>query len=90
MAPEPVTSPERRFVITRFDADGVESNAAVSALLPANFATDAAVRSTVYATARSTVVAHPGVRCRIYSPSNVGPHTDDDCIWDSAVNTELP
>lgn len=89
MAPEVVISPERRFVITRFDA-GVETNVAISTLLPINFTTDQDVRQVVYANIASIVAANPGVRFRIYSPSNGGPHTDRDCIWDSSINKELP
>ena len=84
MAPSAVNNPDRRFVLTRVDA-GVETNVAISTLLPVNFSTDAAVRTVVYSNARSLRTANPDVHYRLYGPTNGGAHTDGDCIWDSAV-----
>lgn len=84
MPPTPVTSPDRRFVLTRVDG-GTETNVAISSLLLNNFTTDAPVRATVYANARTLQQANPTVHYRLYGPSNGGAHTDGDCIWDSAV-----
>ena len=89
MPPQAVTSPERRFVLTRVDGGGVETNVAVSTLLAPNFTTDAPVRSVVYANAASLRLANPTVHYRLYSPSPAGPHADTDCIWDSTINGPL-
>ena len=88
MAPQAVTSPERRFVLTRVDG-GTETNVAISTLLPNNFTTDAPVRSVVYANAAALRLANPTVHYRLYSPSPSGPHADTDCIWDSTINGPL-
>lgn len=89
MAPTPVQSPERRFVVTRFDA-GVESNVIATTPLPVNFTSDQVVRKQTYDNIAVYLADNPGVRFRIYGPTNGGDHTDDDCIWDSAVNPDLP
>lgn len=89
MAPQPVTSPERRFVVTRFDA-GVESNVIATTPLPLNYTTDQVVRAQTYDNVATYLAANPGVRFRIYGPTNGGDHTDGDCIWDSDVNSGLP
>jgi hypothetical protein len=88
VAPEPVTFPERRFVITRVD-NGVETNVISSNPLPANFTTDSAVRPGVMDQVRAQIAANPDVHVRIYSPSNGGPHTDGDCVWDSLTGGPL-
>ena len=86
MAPEPVTFPTRRFVVTRIDG-GVETNLIVSTPLPNNYTDDQVMRAGVMDNARTWLAANPGVVVRIYSPSNGGPHTDGDCVWISEVNT---
>ena len=86
MAPEPVNQPERRFVVTRFD-NGVESNVIASTPLGPNYTTDQALRAQFYGNIRDYLAANPGVRFRLYGPTNGGPHTDDDCIWDGAVQS---
>lgn len=88
MAPTPVSNPDRRFVLTRVDA-GVETNVALSSLLPVGFTTDASVRSTVYATTRTAIQSNQDVHYRLYSPSNGGSHTDGDLIWDSTTGGPL-
>lgn len=88
MAPEPVTFPERRFVVTRLDG-GVEANVISSTPLPNNFTTDSAVRPGVMANARAWLAANPGVVVFIYSPSNGGAHTDADRVWDSRTGGPL-
>jgi len=85
MAPQPVTNPERRFVLTRLDG-GVEINVVVSTALPSNFTSDQAIRATILSTARSTKLSNSGVVYLLYSPSNGGPHTDGDLIWRSDQN----
>lgn len=85
MAPEPVTNPTRRFVLTRLDG-AVETNVAVSALLPSGFTSDQAIRETTYQTARLTRDQNLGVVYLLYSPTNGGDHTDGDRIWDSRLN----
>jgi hypothetical protein len=88
--PEPVSSPTRRFVVTRIDA-GVETNVIASNPLGPNYTTDQVVRAQTYDNVRTWLAANPGVHLRIYSPANNGvAHTDDDCIWDSTLNSELP
>jgi hypothetical protein len=85
MAPTPVTSPERRFVLTRLDG-AVETNVAVSTLLPNNYTSDQALRATTYTNARALRQANAGVVYLLYSPSNGGPHTDGDLVWRSDVS----
>ena len=84
MAPQVVSSPTRRFVITREDA-GVETNVAVSALLPNGYTTDQAVRATTLSNAAALRLANPGILFRVYSPSNGGAHTNGDCVWRSDI-----
>lgn len=84
MAPQPVSNPERRFVLTRLSG-GVETNVAVGALLASNFATDATQRATALAGARSNKLSSPGDVFLLYGPSNGGAHTDRDRIWDSRI-----
>lgn len=85
MAPEAVTNPERRFVLTRVDG-ATETNVAVGALLPNNYTTDQASRTIAMSNARSLRAANPGVVYLLYSPSNGGDHTDNDLIWRSDVS----
>ena len=84
MPPEPVTSPERRYVITRIDG-GVETNVIASTPLPPNFTDDQVLRSQYLNNISRYMIDNPGVRFRVYSASNGGQHTDDDCIWDTSV-----
>lgn len=90
MAPQPgVTSPERRFIVTRLDvATGIETNVLNSTLLPNNFTTDQSVRPGFMQNARNFIEQNPGVYL-IYSPTNGGYWTDADRVWDSRIN-QLP
>lgn len=87
MAPTPVTNPERRFVLTRLDGS-TETNVAISSLLPLDFTAnqDQAIRQIVYQNARTLRDANPGAIYLLYGPTNGGPHTDGDKIWDSRLN----
>jgi hypothetical protein len=85
MAPEAVTFPHRRFVLTQ-TVGGVETNVIVSPPLPANFTTDATERLAALASANQSKVLAPGVLYRLYSPSNGGNHTDGDCVWRSDID----
>jgi hypothetical protein len=86
VAPQPVSNPTRRFVLTR-TVGGVETNVVVGALLPSGFgsADDRVARATALAAARSNRDGNPDVIFRLYGPSNSGNHTDGDCVWDSRV-----
>lgn len=84
MAPTPVSNPDRRFVVTRFD-NGVETNVIASTPLPANYTSDQVLRAQYYDNIRAYLAANQGVRFRLYGPTNGGNHTDEDCVWDSAV-----
>lgn len=85
MAPEPVSQPDRRFVVTRVDA-GVETNVIASTPLPPNYATDQVVRAGTYDNILRYLADNPGVHLRVYGPTNGGAHTNGDCIWDSTIN----
>jgi hypothetical protein len=88
MAPQPVTSANRRFVVTRLE-NGVETNVIASTPLPANYTTDQVLRRQMYDNARQFLIDNPGVYL-VYSPANVGnEHLDSDLVWDSRIN-ELP
>lgn len=91
MPPEPVTSPHRRFVVTRIDA-GVETNVIATTPLPVNYSTDDVVRRQTGDNIQAYLIANPGVILRVYGPTNVinEPHTDGDCIWDSRVSDPWP
>lgn len=89
MAPEPVQSPERRFVVTRID-NGVETNVISTTPLPPNYTSDQVVRRQCGDNIRNYLAANPGVILRVYGPTNGGPHTDADCIWDSRVSGPYP
>jgi hypothetical protein len=84
MAPQPVTFPHRRFVLTQ-TIGGVETNVMVSTPLPNNYSTDRVERAVALEGAFAAKNAQPGVLYRLYSPSNGGAHTDGDIIWRSDV-----
>lgn len=88
MPPQPgVTSPTRRFCITSLDVStGVETNVAVSTLLPSNFTTDGSVRPTVMTQVRDLRTANPGIVYILYSPPNSGYYMNGDRVWDSRVS----
>jgi hypothetical protein len=88
MAPQPVTSANRRFVVTRLEG-GVETNVIASTPLPNNYTTDQVLRRQMYDNCRQFLIDNPGVYL-VYSPANVGnEHLDSDLVWDSRIN-ELP
>jgi hypothetical protein len=88
MAPQPVTSANRRFVVTRLE-NGVETNVIASTPLPNNYTTDQVLRRQMYDNCRQFLIDNPGVYL-VYSPANVGnEHLDSDLVWDSRIN-ELP
>ena len=89
MPPEPVTSPTRRFVVTRID-NGVETNVIATTPLPANYTSDQVVRRQCGDNIATYLAANPGVVLRVYGPTNGGDHTDGDCIWDSRVSDPYP
>lgn len=84
MAPEAVTFPHRRFVLTQ-TVGGVETNVIVSTPLANNFSTDAVERATALEGAYASKNAQPGVLYRLYSPSNGGAHIDNDLVWRSDI-----
>ena len=84
MAPEAVTFPHRRFVLTQ-TVLGVETNVMVSTPLANNFPTDASERLVAMNGAFAAKNAQPGVLYKLYSPSNGGPHTDGDLVWRSDI-----
>ena len=88
MAPEPVTFPHRRFVVTRLDA-GVETTVISSTPLANNYTTDQGFRKQVFDNAKTVLDANPGVVFLVYGPTNGGDHTNADLIWDSRIN-EFP
>jgi hypothetical protein len=84
MAPQAVTFPDRRFVLTQ-TVLGVETNVMVSTPLGNKYPTDAPERLVAMNGAFAAKNAQPGVLYRLYSPSNGGAHTDGDCVWRSDV-----
>jgi hypothetical protein len=89
MPPTPVSSPDRRFVVTRFD-NGIESNVIATTPLSSGYTSDQVIRKQTFDNIATYLANNPGIRFRIYGPTNGGDHTDDDCIWDSAINSEVP
>ena len=91
MPPTPVTSPHRRFVVTRIDA-GVETNVISTTPLPANYTSDQVVRAQCGDNIAAYLAANPGVPLRVYGPTNATnqAHTDADCIWDSRISGPFP
>jgi len=85
MAPQAVTFPERRFVITQ-TISGVETNVMQSTPLPSNYSSDQTDRYEMHAAAFQAKNAQPGVLYKIYGPTNGGPHTDGDLIWRSDID----
>jgi hypothetical protein len=84
MAPEAVTFPHRRFVLTQTVA-AVETNVIVSTPLPNNYTTDQTGRLDAMASANSAKVLQPGILYKLYGPTNGGAHVDGDCIWRSDI-----
>jgi hypothetical protein len=91
MPPEPVTSPHRRFVVTRID-NGVDTNVIATTPLPVNYTTDQVVRRQTGDNIQTYLAANPGVVLRVYGPTNATnqAHTDADCIYDSRVSGPWP
>lgn len=85
MAPQPVSDPERRFVLTRL-LNGVETNVRVSPLLPLNYTSDQTVRINALVNSRQFKALSNDYTYLLYGPSNGGPHTDGDCIWRSDID----
>lgn len=85
MAPQPVTFPHRRFVLTQ-TIGGAETNVIVSTPLANNYTTDRVERATALSGAFAAKNAQPGVLYKLYSPSNGGAHTDGDCVWRSDID----
>lgn len=85
MAPEAVTFPARRFVLTQ-TVGGVETNVIVSTPLPNNYSTDRLERAAALSEAFAAKNAQPGVLYKLYSPTNGGAHTDGDLIWRSDID----
>jgi hypothetical protein len=85
VAPEAVTFPHRRFVLTQ-TIGGVETNVIISTPLPSNYSTDRVERATAMSGAWQTKNLQPGVLYKLYSPSNGGAHTDGDCVWRSDID----
>ena len=85
MAPQAVTFPERRFVITQTIND-VETNVMQSTPLNPNYNSDQTERYEILASAFQAKNAQPGVLYKIYGPTNGGPHTDGDLIWRSDID----
>lgn len=84
MAPEAVTFPNRRFVLTQ-TVGGVETNVFVSTPLANNYTSDQTTRLTARAEANQAKVLQPGVLYKLYGPTNGGAHTDGDLIWRSDI-----
>ena len=85
MAPEAVTFPHRRFVLTQ-TVGGVETNVMVSTPLANNYATDRVERAEALSAAFEAKNAQPGVLYKLYSPTNGGAHTDGDLVWRSDID----
>jgi len=85
VAPQTVTFPHRRFVLTQTIL-GVETNVMVSTPLANNFTTDRVERATALSGAFAAKNAQPGVLYKLYSPSNGGAHTDNDLVWRSDID----
>ena len=85
MAPQAVTFPHRRFVLTQ-TVGGVETNVMVSTPLANNYTTDAVERLVALQGAFAAKNAQPGVLYKLYSPTNGGDHTDGDCVWRSDID----
>jgi len=84
MAPQAVTFPERRFVITQ-TINNVETNVMQSTPLASGYTSDQTTRYEMLAAAFQAKNAQPGVLYKIYGPTNGGPHTDGDLIWRSDI-----
>jgi hypothetical protein len=84
MAPEIVTSPERRFVLTQ-TINGVETNVIASTPLSPNYSSDQTVRKEAQQQAWIAKNLNPDILYKLYGPTNGGPHTDDDLIWASSL-----
>lgn len=85
MAPNPVPNPDLTFVVTRILPNGRETTLATYSL-EAGFTTDQVIRATVLQFARAERVNNPAWVIVIYGPSNGGPHTNDDRVWDSRTD----
>ena len=85
MAPEAVTFPHRRFVLTQ-TVGGVETNVIQSTPLPPNYSTDRTERQEAMDSAWAAKNLDPAILYKLYGPTNGGAHTDGDLIWRSDID----
>lgn len=85
MAPDPVPNPERTFVVTRILPNKRETTLSTSSL-DAGYTTDQVIRATILQFARAERLNNPAWVIVIYGPTDGGPHTNDDRIWDSRTD----
>lgn len=84
MAPDPVPNPEHTFVLTRLLPNGRE-NTLATLVEDGTFTDEQLVRQATMAAAEQQRVNNPAWVLFLYGPTNGGPHTDDDRIWDSRL-----
>jgi hypothetical protein len=86
MAPDPadIPDPENSYVATRLLPNGREPVLAIQSI--SDWTQEQVIRAAAFLAARQNRTNNPAWRIFIYGPSNGGPITDDDRIWDSATD----
>lgn len=85
MAPDPVANPEETFVVTRLLPNGRENTIDTFDWGDGTLSQEQAVRQVVEEFVREQRTNNPAWVILVYGPTNGGPHTDDDRIWDSRL-----
>lgn len=85
MAPNPVANPDRTFVATRILPNQRETTLSTFSL-DAGYTTDQVIRETTLQFVRTERVNNPAWVIVVYGPTDGGPHTNDDRVWDSRTD----
>ena len=80
----PVTDPESQFWVVRRLPNG--QNRELGVFSVTDVTQEQLIRQTALEAARQNRTNNPSWRILIYGPTNGGPHTEDDIVWDSATD----
>lgn len=80
----PVTDPESQYWVVRRMPNG--SNRELGVFSITDWSQTQLIREVALQAARQNRTNNPAWRILIYGPTNGGPHTEDDIVWDSATD----
>lgn len=82
--PDPVANPEHTFVLTRQLPNGRETTLATW-VEDGTFTNEQLIRQVALEATRQQRTNNPAWFLILYGPTNGGPHTEDDAIWNSTI-----